>query len=165
MPPPQSQDFSNARDLPKLGPANLGEQERTLMKKNLSTTTTLTGGTYNVAAFASFTKATTSKAKKATLFLFSVAVLLAGSAAAVCGSSALDGFDPSANFQLHVVGQPDGEILFGGDFTTLLSYGGVAVPPNHIAWVDPAGPLDITFNLNANLSGISGERLGQFPSA
>jgi hypothetical protein len=39
---PQSQDFSNVRDLPKLGPANLGEQERTLMKKNLSTTTTLT---------------------------------------------------------------------------------------------------------------------------
>src|ERR1700716_3442548 len=131
---------------------------RTLMKKILSRTTTLTGGTYNVAAFTSFMRATTSKAKKATLFLFSVAVLLAGGAAAVRGQSMLDGFDPNANLQLRVVVvQPDGEILLGGGFTTLSPYGGVAVTRNHIARLNPDGKLDTAFNPNANLSGISGE--------
>src|SRR6267378_7422182 len=81
------------------------------MKKILSRTTIFTGDTYNVAAFTSFMKTTTSKAKKAALFLFSVAVLLAGGAAAVRGQSVLDGFDPNANLQLRVaVVQRDGEI-------------------------------------------------------
>ena len=62
----------------------------------------------------------TSKARKAALLLFSVAVLLAGGAAAVRGQSALDGFDPNANGAVCVVVvQPDGKILLGGDFTTL----------------------------------------------
>ena len=52
--------------------------------------------------------------------LFSIAVLLAGGAAAVRGQSALDGFDPNANGAVRVVVvQPDGKILIGGDFTTL----------------------------------------------
>ena len=47
--------------------------------------------------------------KKAALLLFSVAVLLAGGAAAVRGQSALDGFDPNANGAIRaVVVQPDG---------------------------------------------------------
>src|SRR5436190_1803378 len=51
---------------------------------------------------------TTFKAKKTTLLLFSVAVLLAGGAAAVRGQSALDGFDPNANGSINVVVvQPD----------------------------------------------------------
>src|ERR1700731_2837218 len=39
--------------------------------------------------------------------------------AAVCGQSALDGFDPNANGNVRVVVQPDGKILIGGDFATL----------------------------------------------
>ena len=64
------------------------------MKKILSRTTTLIDGTHNVAAFTSFMRTTTSKAKKTALFLFSVAVLPAGGAAEVRGQSMLDGFDP-----------------------------------------------------------------------
>ena len=82
--------------------------------------------TTHVAAFTSFARAT-SRARKATLLLFSVAVLLAGGAAAVRGQSALDGFDPNANGTVHVVVvQPDGKILIGGDFTTLSPNGGAA---------------------------------------
>src|SRR6266480_3543318 len=95
---------------------------------------------------------TTSKAtRKAALVLFSVAVLLAGGAAAVRGQSALDGFDPNANGRVNVVVvQPDGKILIGGTFTTLSPNGGVAVTRNHIARLNPDGTLDITFNPNAN---------------
>ena len=78
----------------------------------------------HVAAFTSFARAT-SRGRKAALFLFSVAVLLAGGAAAVRGQSALDGFDPNANDTIWVVVvQPDGKILLGGDFTTLSPNGG-----------------------------------------
>src|SRR5580704_2960393 len=85
------------------------------MKKILTRTNTLTGSTYSVAAFTSFMRATTSKAKKAALFLSFVAVLLAGGAAAARGQSVLDGFDPNANLQLRVVVvQPDGEIRPAG---------------------------------------------------
>ena len=94
---------------------------------------------------------TTSKARKATLLLFSVAVLLAGGAAAVRGQSALDGFDPNANGTVHVVVvQPDGKILIGGDFTTLSPNGGAAVTRNRIARLNPDGTLDTAFNPNAN---------------
>ncbi|MFZ3375089.1 MAG: delta-60 repeat domain-containing protein, partial [Chthoniobacterales bacterium] len=85
----------------------------------------------------------TSKAKKATLFLFPVAVLLAGGAGAVRGQSALDGFNPNGNAPVRVVVvQPDGKILIGGDFTTLSPNGGVAVTRNHIARLNPDGTLD-----------------------
>jgi hypothetical protein len=51
----------------------------------------------HLAAFISFLSATSTATRKAALLLFSVAVLLAGGAAAARGQSALDGFDPNAN--------------------------------------------------------------------
>ena len=85
------------------------------------------------------------------LLMFSVAVLLAGGAAAVRGQSALDGFDPNANGAVRVVVvQPDGKILIGGDFTTLSPNGGAAVTRNRIARLNPDGTLDTAFNPNAN---------------
>src|ERR1700730_5160333 len=93
----------------------------------------------------SFMRAT-SKAKKAIPLLFSVAVLLAGGAAAVHGQSALDGFDPNANSTIRVVVvQPDGKILIGGVFTTLSPNGGAAVTRNYIARLNPDGTLDTAF--------------------
>src|SRR2546429_160825 len=87
----------------------------------------------------------------ATLVMFSVAVLLAGSTAAMRGQSALDGFDPNANSTITVVVvQPDGKILIGGDFTTLSPNGGAVVTRNRIARLNPDGTLDIDFNPNAN---------------
>ena len=89
--------------------------------------------------------------KKAAFFLFSVAALLAGGAAAVRGQSALDGFDPNANGNINVVVvQPDGKILIGGEFTTLSPNGGGAVTRNNIARLNPDGTLDTAFNPNAN---------------
>jgi len=86
----------------------------------------------------------------AALFLFSVAVLLAGGAAAVRGQSALDGFDPNANGLVGVVlVQPDGKVLIGGSFTTLSANGGRKVTRNHIARLNPDGTLDAAFNPNA----------------
>src|SRR5438445_8704780 len=80
-----------------------------------------------------------------------VALALAGSAAAVQGQSALDGFDPNANGQVDVVVvQPDGKILIGGEFTTLSPNGGVVVTRAHIARLNPAGTLDPAFNPNAD---------------
>ena len=99
----------------------------------------------HVTAFTSFMRAR-SKAKKTARLLFCVAVLLAGSAATVCGQSALDGFDPNANgFVRVVVFQPDGKILIGGDFTDI---GGQ--PRNRIARLNPDGTLDTAFDPNAN---------------
>src|SRR5437899_9799205 len=84
------------------------------------------------------------------LLLFSVAVLLAGGAAAVRGQSALDGFNPNANGEVEVVVvQPDGKILIGGTFTTLSPNGGGAVTRNGIARLNPDGTLDTAFNPNA----------------
>jgi beta-propeller uncharacterized protein DUF5122 len=58
--------------------------------------------------------------------------------AAVRGQSALDGFDPNANGAvLVVVAQPDGKILVGGSFTTVLG-----VARNNIARLNPDGTLD-----------------------
>ena len=82
---------------------------------------------------------------------FSVALMLAGGAAAVRGQSALDGFDPNANGVIHVVVvQPDGKILIGGDFTTLSPNGGAAVTRNRIARLNADGTLDTAFDPNAN---------------
>jgi uncharacterized delta-60 repeat protein len=98
-----------------------------------------------------FARATSRATRKATLFLFSLSVLLAGGAAAVRGQSALDGFDPNANGTIRaVVVQPDGKILIGGDFTSLSPNGGVAVTRNRIARLNPDGTLDAAFNPNAN---------------
>jgi uncharacterized delta-60 repeat protein len=90
----------------------------------------------------------TSKAKKATLLLFSFAMLLAGGAAAVRGQSA-DGFDPNANREVRaIVVQPDGQILIGGVFTTLSPNGGPPVTRNYIARLNTDGTLDTAFNAN-----------------
>ena len=92
-----------------------------------------------------------SKATKAALLLFSIAIFLAGGAPAMRGQSALDGFDPNANGTINViVVQPDGKILLGGDFTTLSPNGGAAVTRNRIARLNPDGTLDTAFNPNAN---------------
>ena len=99
----------------------------------------------HVAVFTSFARAT-SKAKTTALLLFSVAVLLAGGASAVRGQSALDGFDPNANGPVNVVvAQPDGKILLGGSFTSVLG-----VARNRMARLNPDGTLDTVFNPNAN---------------
>jgi hypothetical protein len=72
-------------------------------------------------------RATFRATRKASLFLFSVAVLLAGGAAAVRGQSALDGFDPNASGEVLATGvQPDGKILIGGVFTTVLGVAGLS---------------------------------------
>jgi len=93
---------------------------------------------------------TASRARKAALLLFSVAGLLACGATVGHGQSALDGFDPNANGQVQVVVvQPDGKILIGGNFTTILG-----VTRNRIARLNPDGTLDTAFNPNAN-SGVS----------
>ena len=60
--------------------------------------------------------------------------------------SALDGFDPNANGIVRViVVQPDGKIIIGGGFTSILG-----VTRNHIARLNPDGTLDTVFNPNAN---------------
>src|SRR5436853_6235113 len=75
-----------------------------------------------------------------------VSLALAGGAAAVRGQSALDGFDPNANNSVRVaVVQPDGKILIGGAFTTVLG-----VARNNIARLNTDGTLDTVFNPNAN---------------
>ena len=103
----------------------------------------------HIAAFALFVRAT-SKARKVALNLFSVAVLLAGGAAAVRGQSALDGFDPNANGPIRVViVQPDGKILIGGAFTALSPNGGVEVTRSRIARLNADGTLDTAFDPNA----------------
>ena len=80
-----------------------------------------------------------------------VGLALAGGVVAVCGQSALDGFDPNANGRVDViVVQPDGKILIGGDFTTLSPNGGAAVTRNFIARLNADGTLDTAFNPNAN---------------
>ena len=72
------------------------------------------------ASFSSFA-GPSAKARQAALSVFAVALLLSGGVAAVRGQSALDGFDPNANANVYaVVVQPDGKILIGGDFTTVL---------------------------------------------
>jgi hypothetical protein len=101
--------------------------------------------------FTSFSRATSRAATKGALSLFSVAVLLAGSAALVRGQSPLDGFDPNANGAVRVVVvQPDRKILLGGDFTALSPNGGAAVTRNYIARLNPDGTLDTAVNPNAN---------------
>lgn len=78
--------------------------------------------------------------------LASAILLLASSATAVHGQSALDGFDSSANDEVHIVVlQPDGKILLGGRFTNVLG-----VARNRIARLNPDGSLDMAFNPNAN---------------
>src|SRR3989442_965918 len=83
---------------------------------------------------------------KSARLLFSVAVLLASGTVAVRGQSALDGFDPNANGEVHVVVvQPDAKILVGGVFTSM---GGQT--RNNIARLDAATGAADSFDPNAN---------------
>src|SRR5688572_21772782 len=104
--------------------------------------------TTHVAALTSFVTATAGATKRVAVSLFSVALLLASSAAAAHGQSALDGFDPNADGVVRVVVvQPDGKILIGGDFTTVLG-----VARSRIARLNPNGTLDTAFDPNASNS-------------
>src|SRR3954452_7416547 len=83
--------------------------------------------------------------------VFSVALLLAGSAATMRGQSVVDVFDPNANnVILAVLVQPDGKILIGGSFSTLSPNGAAPVTRNRIARLNPDGTLDTSFDPNAN---------------
>src|SRR5438132_8800207 len=78
--------------------------------------------------------------------LFLSLALILCFAVAARAQSALDGFDPNANGTVNVVVvQPDGKILIGGAFTTVLG-----VARNNIARLNTDGTLDTVFNPNAN---------------
>ena len=97
------------------------------------------------ALVTSFAKPTSKATRKASLLLFSVALLLAAGAAAVRGQSALDGFDPNADGVVRVVVvQPDGKILIGGYFNNVMN----EKRPG-IARLNPDGTLDQFFKPNA----------------
>ncbi len=82
---------------------------------------------------------------KFALFLFIIGLFLTFSQT-IKAQSALDGFDPNANGTVRaVVVQPDGKILIGGDFTTVLG-----VARNRIARLNADGTLDTTFDPNAD---------------
>src|SRR5262249_30883147 len=60
------------------------------------------------------------------------------------------GFDPEANNGVNSIAlQPDGNIVIGGDFTTLQPNGGATVTRNRVARLNANGTVD-TFNPNAN---------------
>jgi uncharacterized delta-60 repeat protein len=63
-------------------------------------------------------------------------------------------FNPNANGQIYaIVIQPNGQILIGGNFTTLQPNGAAtATTRNHIARLNADGSLDTTFNPNATSS-------------
>ncbi len=87
-----------------------------------------------------------STVRKSTLWLFSVAVLLAGGTPAVRGQPTLDSFNPNANGTIDVVVvQPDGKILIGGFFTIV-----AGVTRNRIARLNPDGTIDTGFNPNSS---------------
>jgi uncharacterized delta-60 repeat protein len=93
--------------------------------------------------------------RKAALFLFSFALLLAGGSEVARGQSAFDGFDPNVNGTVDiVVAQPDGKILIGGTFTALAPNGGPSVTRNGIARLNRDGSLDAAFDPNANSSSV-----------
>jgi uncharacterized delta-60 repeat protein len=100
----------------------------------------------HVEPVTSFIRATSKATRKAALLFFSIATLLAGGAGTARAQSALDGFDPNANGLVRVsVVQPDGKILMGGNFSTVLG-----VTRNHIARLNADGTLDTTFSPNAD---------------
>lgn len=71
--------------------------------------------------------------------------------AEVRAQSALDGFDVKVSGAVYVVVvQPDGKILIGGSFQGVSVNGGVLIPRNRIARLNPDGTLDTSFDPNAN---------------
>lgn len=90
--------------------------------------------------------------KQLTMILMMVGVsfglLLAGGQSAAA-QAALDGFNPNADGTVYAVAvQPDGKIIIGGDFTSVLG-----TARNRIARLNPDGTLDTGFNANANPNG------------
>jgi uncharacterized delta-60 repeat protein len=74
------------------------------------------------------------------------------------GGSALDGFDPNANGRVYVVVvQPDGKILIGGGFTSVLG-----VTRNRVARLNPDGTLDTAFDPNVTNANLEGPPPPQF---
>jgi uncharacterized delta-60 repeat protein len=70
--------------------------------------------------------------------LCSIIALLVGGAGRICAQSAVDGFEPTLDSWRYImVGQPDGKILLGGHFTSVLG-----VPRNYLARLNPDGSLD-----------------------
>jgi uncharacterized delta-60 repeat protein len=60
-------------------------------------------------------------------------------------------FNPNANGRVRAIAvQPDGNILIGGEFTTLSPNFGSAVTRNRIARLKPDGTIDPTFDPSAN---------------
>jgi uncharacterized delta-60 repeat protein len=95
------------------------------------------------------------KVRKAALFFFLGALLLATGVTESRAQSALDGFDPNANGEVRVVVvQPDGKILIGGTFSALAPNGGPSVTRKGIARLNPDGTLDAAFDPNVNPPGV-----------
>jgi uncharacterized delta-60 repeat protein len=68
----------------------------------------------------------------------------------VRAQTAVDSFDPNADFQINaMVQQPDGKVIIGGEFTTLAPNGGPTVQQLRIARLNPDGTLDTAFAAGA----------------
>src|SRR5262245_38262236 len=91
-------------------------------------------------------KTTLSKTTTKTWLVLLSLALLASGVATTHGQSALDGFDPNADGVVRVVVvQPDGKILLGGEFTTVLG-----VARSRRAPLNPDWTLDTVFNPNSD---------------
>jgi uncharacterized delta-60 repeat protein len=85
-----------------------------------------------------------------TIALPAFSALLACGATTVRAQTAVDSFDPNADFQINaMVEQPDGKVIIGGEFTTLAPNGGPAVQQLRIARLNPDGTLDTAFAAGA----------------
>ena len=86
---------------------------------------------------------------KAALWLIAVTLLVTCIARNAQSQSALDGFDPNANNSVNaIVVQPDGKILLGGNFNTILG-----VARYGIARLNADGTLDTGFDPNLTFEG------------
>ena len=86
-----------------------------------------------------------------TLVASCLALLAAVAPAPVHGQSALDGFNPGANFTVSAVAlQPDGKIVVGGIFTTLGGGGTGTTSRAFLGRLHADGALDLTFNPGAS---------------
>jgi uncharacterized delta-60 repeat protein len=85
-----------------------------------------------------------------TIALLAFSALLACGATTVRAQTAVDSFDPNADFQINaMVQQPDGKVIIGGEFTTLAPNGGPTVQQLRIARLNPDGTLDTAFAAGA----------------
>ncbi|MGI8786685.1 MAG: delta-60 repeat domain-containing protein [Pyrinomonadaceae bacterium] len=99
-----------------------------------------------MSAFTNAISASLMVLRRAGLFSIAIFALFVYLTPIAQAQSALDGFDPNANGLVRlIVVQPDGKIIIGGGFTTILG-----VVRNRIARLNPDGTLDTTFNPNAD---------------